>query len=357
VNGRAQRALALIAVAVAAVVLTSLLYLRREPQPVAVSELAVPRLVGSYAPSFFFLDPTHGWALVGDYGPEQRFWIFVTTDGAAHWSRQFTQTAEGGQTYLRFFDLQHGFAYAGSLYRTADGGATWQSVRTPEAPNPYFTFVSATKGWQLGRQLYTTDDGGDTWKAVDHSPPPGTTGDLAFRADGEGWLGTALAEPSVWLTRNGGMGWDAIPLPNSQVGFESYTTAIRLLPGDAVLAIVGSPNGAVEGWYSDDRGASWRQVDPLPQPEWLAEATFLDSTNWWASRFGFLYKTADAGRNWTRVSVQPLPEGWNIGPVHAIDAQHGWWSMTATTDSRDSALMMTSDGGTSWRAVAMPTPG
>jgi hypothetical protein len=67
-------------------------------------------------------------------------------------------------------------------------------------------------------------------------------------------------------------------------------------------------------------------------------------------------KTSTAGQDWARVLVQPLPPGWNIGPVHVIDVEHGWWSMISTTDSRDSALMMTSDGGGSWHAVNMPQP-
>lgn len=367
---RARRAIPLIAAALTALVVTSVLFLRVVPTP-STTPTPIPRLVGTYSPTFDFVDPVHGWALVVDYGPNQRFWIFATTDGAMRWRRQFTGVGEEGEYryYIHFFDLRHGFAYAGTLYRTGDGGATWQAVSTP-SDGPYFTFATATRGWFMPAvravppHLYATYDGGVTWTAVPAPLPPSTTVDaagsaaeLAFRSDGEGWMGASLESPQVYLTMDGGLSWRAIPLPTPEAGFAIYTTVVRLLPGGAVLAIVGSPGGFLGGYVSGNRGASWGRVEPLPQPEWLADASFLDSANWWVSRYGFLYKTSNSGQNWTRVPVRSLPSGWNIGPIHVIDAKHGWWTMVETTDSRDSALMMTSDGGSSWRAVAMPTPG
>jgi photosystem II stability/assembly factor-like uncharacterized protein len=366
VTSRRRRAVWLIAAAITAVVVTSLLYLRSEVRPVAVTTTPAPtpvsRLVGDYTPAFDFVDPNHGWAIVVDYGPQHRCWIFSTNDRAAHWHLQTARTAAGGYAYIRFFDLRHGFAYAGSLYRTADGGATWIDVQLP-ADTPYFAFANASSGWMLADQLYATTDGGTTWTAVDSPLPAGVTvdpsgaGELAFRTDGEGWLGAMLPDPVVYVTRDAARTWQAISLPSSQPGFESYTTQVRLAPDGGVLALVASPGGFLGGYYSDDLGATWRLVDaPLPQPEWLADVSFLDAAHWWVARYGFLYKTSDAGVSWTRVLVDALPEGWNVGPVHVIDVDHGWWTMIATDDSRDNALMTTSDGGASWRAVNMPRP-
>ncbi|HKW60360.1 MAG TPA: hypothetical protein VJR46_11480 [Candidatus Dormibacteraeota bacterium] len=364
---RARRAVPLLAAALTALVVASVLFLRSELRPPAAgatpSPTPIPRLVGTYTPTFDFLDEAHGWAVVLDWhGPEQRFWIFATTDGAVHWRRLFTGDGGGGRTYIHFFDLRHGFAYAGKLYRTTDAGATWLAVQTP-SDGPYFTFATATRGWFMPAvgavppHLYTTADGGVTWSAVPAPPPPGTSAELAFRADGEGWLGAGLESPRVYLTKDGGLSWRAIALPAPEAGFSIYITSVRLLPGHAVLALVGSPAGFLGGYWSDDLGANWVQINPLPQPEWLADASFVDDYRWWVARYGFLYKTSTAGVDWERVPVQPLPGGWNIQPVHVIDANHGWWTMIETTDSRDSALMMTSDGGANWRAVAMPTPG
>ena len=360
---RTARAIALISVAVVVMVVAAVAYLRpfapAVPGGAAVgatpSPTTVPRLGGDYVPAFFFIDPKRGWSLVVDRVANQRFWIFATSDGAAHWKRQLTGAASRGPAYLRFFDSLRGFAYAGSLYRTLDGGSTWQLMRTPPG-GPNLVFASANKGWNLGDRLYATDDGGGTWKPVDSPLPPSVTGDLAFRDDGEGWLGAALETPTVYHTLDGGTSWTPVTIPVGEPGVPEYPTIVRLLPGGAVLAIVASPSGFVGGYVSGNRGASWRGVRALPEPEWVADASFIDASNWWVSRYGFLYKTPNAGQNWTRVDVEPLPTGWNIDPVHALDDSHGWWTMTATTDSRDSALMMTSDGGSTWRAVAMPTP-
>ena len=367
----------LIGGALAVVVVTSVLYLRSATPSLNTAAVTPPpatiqHLHGTYTTAFDFVDASHGWALVLDYTePGSRFWIFATSDGASRWRLQFGATAPSDgpfgpatSIYVQFFDLQHGFAFAGDLYRTVDGGAHWQLVNAPMG-GPLFTFATARHGWMLPvdwsvpPQLYTTEDGGLTWSAISTPLPQGLNAQpfagFGFRDDGEGWAGTALNAPIVYRTLDGGESWVAVKVPTDEPA-DLYYTSVRLLPGAAVLAIVSTPNGFIGGYYSDDRGDTWRALHPLPEPEWLYNATFLDATHWWVARYGFLYKTSTAGQDWSRVLVRPLPGGWNIGPAHAIDVDHGWWSMTSTTDSLDSALMMTSDGGADWRTVSMPQP-
>ena len=81
--------------------------------------------------------PTTGWALVIDYSAfTTRFFVFHTTDGAAHWYKQYAGKARGDRPYLHFFDALHGFAYAGFSYRTVDGGAHWRVMNVPGS-QPY----------------------------------------------------------------------------------------------------------------------------------------------------------------------------------------------------------------------------
>jgi photosystem II stability/assembly factor-like uncharacterized protein len=355
-------------------VLVSVVFLRSGAPPAntAASTAPVPHLSGPYTATFDFIEPSHGWALVLDYTqPGSRFWIFVTLDAADHWRRQFEAAAryEGGygpstNVYIHFFDALHGFAYAGALYRTVDGGAHWSMVATP-TDGPFFTFASATRGWILPTDwsvpphLYATEDGGTTWTAVPTPLPPGVVvnpfAGFGFRDDGEGWLGAALSQATVFLTRDGGASWRSIPLPVSELGYDIYFSRAELLPGHGVLAIVGSPAGLV-AYYSDDHGGTWRKVAALPESECLSYASFVDAVHWWVACYGFLFKTADAGADWTRVPVRQLPPGWIIQPVYAIDANHGWWSMISSTNSLESALMMTSNGGADWHAVNVPQP-
>jgi photosystem II stability/assembly factor-like uncharacterized protein len=304
---RARRALPLIACALTLVVVASLVYLREGKQSINTGVVnptptSIPHLHGTYTTTFDFIDPSHGWGLVLEYSqPGSRFRIFATTDGASRWRRQFGATAPvdsafgpTNNIYIHFFDLQHGFAYAGDLYRSADGGAHLDLVQRPTG-GPVFTFASASRGWALPvgvvqPHLYVTLDGGATWTALD-TPPPASfdvepSGELPwfqFRDDGEGWLGAGLEQPAVYMTPDGGETWNMIPLAAARRG-DIYDTSVRVLPGGAVLALVSYRGGIIGGFYSSDRGATWRGVAPPGgQPEWLANASFVDSTHWWVA--------------------------------------------------------------------------
>src|SRR5437868_2879456 len=303
----ARRAIGLMAGALAVVIVASLLYLRpglpattASPSPTAA---AAPRLSGPYSATFDFLDPARGWALVLDYSVASRFWIFATTDGAAHWRRLFAAPAIGGNIYLHFFDPDHGLAYAGELYRTVDAGVHWTVVSSPPG-GPYFTFASPARGWSLPSEgplpplLYATADGGMTWSAVSAAlprsfviDPAGDSPAFGFRDTGEGWLGAALPDPTAYLTLDGGSRWRAIALPLSTPGYAIYTSSVKVLPGSGVLALVTAEAGFAAAYYSDDRGRTWQQVVAPPQPDLLAGVSFLDAAHWWVSRNGVLFKT------------------------------------------------------------------
>src|SRR5439155_21740630 len=132
-NNRARRALPLIAAAMAAIVVAGLLYLNanlRSPEAV-VSPPPIAIMSGPYSARYDFINPSIGWALVLDYsrGFATSFRIFRRTDGASHWNMQYTGQAAGGLAYIHFFDREHGFGYAGILYRTVDAGAHWEQVQ------------------------------------------------------------------------------------------------------------------------------------------------------------------------------------------------------------------------------------
>jgi len=243
-------------------------------------------------------------------------------------------------------------------------------------------FASATHGWavvsepdqQATTHLYSTVDGGLFWHRVDSSPPPGALWGralpmaLGFRADGEGWTGASESSPTVYTTRDGGASWSAIPLPTPAQatptpvgkGFLGYNTSVILIPGNGVIAQVGDYSGTAWTFTSFDRGQTWRLISPVPSPAQLGDISFVDSRHWWASRWGVLFKTNDAGQTWTPIrTVAPDVSGdWTFGPAQVIDANHAWLQMTSA-NRRDGAtgLMMTSDGGLNWTAANVPKRG
>ena len=377
-NGRrAGRAVGLIAGAAAAIIVVGVLYVRSVSPTENVSQPPrVPVMAGPYSATYDFLTPSLGWALVLDYGAfsttlSSHLWLFKTTDGARHWHQQYKAPAEGGQTYLHFFDEQHGFAYAGFSYRTVDGGVHWQTFQVP-GPMPYVTFATPNLGWAEdfdatthSQHLYTTTDGGTTWTRLAKDLPGAAVFEpifeiqsSAFRANGEGWLGAGyLQSPIVYLTTDGGQSWRdaAIPWSVGPPKGEGYLTSARVAPGGGVLVLISDDSAHVLGAFlSGNRGVSWRRVTFPTAVSTLADVAFVDAANWWILQAAHVWTTPNAGLNWTQLAPVGLPDAWRYESAGVIDAHHAWWSMVSSFKSTNSALAMTSDGGEHWKTVNPP---
>ncbi len=102
--------------------------------------------------------------------------VFKTTDGGATWN---LESATGDNfTALHFLNEQHGFVigYNGTLLETTDGGNSWNTKRNGNSPfnaSWQFTdiaFSSETVGYIAGANglLLKTTDGGNHWKKSDY---------------------------------------------------------------------------------------------------------------------------------------------------------------------------------------------
>ena len=372
-NKRAQRAVPLIAAAMAVTVVAGILYLRSVAPPSnGLRAPGIPVMSGPYTVTYDFVTPLLGWALVLDYSSfSTNYWIFRTTDGASHWDVQHAGQAEGGRTYIHFFDDQHGYAYAGISYRTEDGGVHWQTIEGVPGATPYVSFASATRGWAVGfeagsQHLYSTSDGGLTW--MRQAAPLPTQAALepiseiqgsAFRESGEGWLGAGYPSPIVYLTLDGGASWREMEIPPSPGAPKGagYLTSARLVPGGAVLVMVSDDSGRALGVFlTGNRGVSWRRVAFPISVSTFDDLAFVDATNWWVLRSGYIWTTPNAGLNWTQLAPAGLPDGWRYEGFRVIDPHHAWWSMVSSFKSTNSALAMTSDGGEHWVMVNPPQP-
>ena len=378
---RGRRGLPLIAGALAAIVVASLIYLHPPflslPKGPVTALSPGPSLVqAQFSSMYSFVSATTGWGLVvGPQGQPSPSYVYRTTDGAKHWNLQLTtypayNPAVAG---IKFFDGKRGVVSIGSgaVYRTIDAGATWDQVRVPLYPLNEITFSDPSHGWMLAsepdqgpRHFFTTADRGDTWTEL-ALPLAGTgVGGLRFRAQGEGWRGAGASVPTVYSTLDGGATWEPHALPHDPQASPgpppgsnfTYKTSVGLLPGVGVLAY--TRNSADEGAYTSfDGGTTWRPVAPPPGRANFSDFVFQDSSHWWAMHLGDLWKSSDAGQSWKMVSQQP--EGWVYQP-EVIDAKHAWAELLAYPGVRDPGqgpgLAMTSDAGLHWTQVDAPRP-
>jgi hypothetical protein len=135
----------------------------------------------------------------------------------------------------------------GMLFRTSDGGATWQQRTLPIGSR--VRFVDADNGWTAGgpagNQLFATHDGGQTWSLVDGIDPNETVfQDVpTFTTDRDGVLPVTVASATnprvhLYVTSDKGETW----------------TLARAVP------LAGEPGARVPVAIAD--AATWIVVDP-----------------------------------------------------------------------------------------------
>jgi photosystem II stability/assembly factor-like uncharacterized protein len=325
----------------------------RPPQAPALPPIDALQVTTDYA-EYVFPRPSVGWALVSKVNGRGQFAVFRTLDSGKNWTVRYTGQA-GAIFLFRFFDEYRGVvltAQPSALYRTNDGGASWQSMNLPVSrnwaaafPNPFRGFIVSTDG---AGTLYETEDAGMSW----HQLPdiPSRAGGLFVRKS-EVWLGSrGSGSARVYASADFGATWQPrdIQLPPDYSTTVTWVTRPMLLPGKGVVAYVSCecpPQGKNVGFQSVslDGGTTWRNLSPP-----IRFPVYQNDLHWWAIDNGKLHRTADAGRTWSVASDQ-LP-GWDFIP-RGIDENRAW----ATVKIKDSwGLALSDDAGLHWRLTNVP---
>lgn len=113
-----------------------------------------------------FVDSKHGWIAGGEYAwPHPTGYIYKTSDGGKTWSEVYA----GADKYcagIDFIDINHGWAagwWGGILY-TNDGGEHWQLKK--QVNDAFWDVASADSNSCIAltsSEVYRTIDGGATW--------------------------------------------------------------------------------------------------------------------------------------------------------------------------------------------------
>jgi photosystem II stability/assembly factor-like uncharacterized protein len=267
---------------------------------------------------------------------------------------------------------QRSVSYGDGVYKSLDGGKTWQNVGLRESMHIGEIIVHPANGdvvyvaamgplWGPGgdRGLYKTSDGGTTWhKILDISEntgvvciemdprDPDVLYAAAYQRRRHTWtLINGGPEGGVWKSTDGGENWREINkgLPGGDKG--RIGLAIAPKRPDTIYAIVEAV-GDKSGFYrSTDAGENWsRMSDYISSSPQYYNEIYVDphDPDRIYSLDTYLHRTEDGGKTWQRV---PL-----LGK-HVDD--HAIWFDPDTPDhilvGSDGGLYESFDRGEQWR--------
>jgi photosystem II stability/assembly factor-like uncharacterized protein len=246
--------------------------------------------------SMAMVGDVHGWLLATRGVGAGNDWVdlYHTQDGGASWSFLSGSESEanpaggissgGLKTGLSFSSPERGWLTGSApmdliyLFRTLDGGRTWQADHLPLPENASFsdsTYPPITFDEQNGvlparvitltdepgLLFYRTRDAGESWEPVVMLEGPVTAWDWLDPQHGYAAGTDENFQTKIYRTRDGGTSWEAFPVDLDVISELKFSTQ-------------------EEGWAI----CGWA-FEPLQNCS------------------GDLYRTADGGRSWERVNL------------------------------------------------------
>ncbi|HKV32006.1 MAG TPA: hypothetical protein VJT14_13430 [Candidatus Dormibacteraeota bacterium] len=345
--------------------------------------------------SMRMINATTGWA--AGSGTNR---ILRTTDGGSHWDDVTPRWARLG-TWTTFFldannawlasSLQPGSGspdFTVKIYRTSDGGQSWQSVGTAEADWGFpaaLDFVDRQRGWLFIKQdgtletpgsnmvaVYGTTDGGASWNKLSQTDTSAIAGHLpqacskltpVFLNASTGWIPGGCGAGGgyfLYVTRDGGRNWAGVALRMPRAGTLTCDCGIERLRfwdnqhGAFVLndAYQDSRGYAQNFLYTTtDGGRSWQLGPLMPQNSFWVY--FLDAGHAWTldAKANNLLFSADGGQHWSAAGTVPSNSNGVVMDFQFVTAQVGW---ALGADSRGLPILKTLDGGKTWTTQLAP---
>jgi photosystem II stability/assembly factor-like uncharacterized protein/DNA-binding beta-propeller fold protein YncE len=328
----------------------------------ATAEATTPFLIEDLAASPHYDTDQTLFAISGQAG------LFKSSDGGQSWALTDFPARAYGFSFAQY-QLAISPAYAQdqtlyaatgrSLHRSTDGGQSWEQIQrlAADKPGQKFSFqaqqIALSPDFAQDQSLlvstptaiYRSTDGGDTWQETLRSPIEGTstTDILAFAPDGQTSYARFGYGTSLFVSDQGGQtqSWHIKASPTGEL-FSAISTATasdgaltiaveferRLLqtqpqtgswtdlspnlpdalvdlsavasgPGDTLF--IGGQGGV---FVSPDQGQSWQNVSGnLPPDAPITQLRVSDTQLFAATAHGEIFASGDGGATWLNISI------------------------------------------------------
>jgi photosystem II stability/assembly factor-like uncharacterized protein len=232
----------------------------------------------------------------------------------------FVDPADPQTLYVGFSDPYEGPIDPGehALFVTADGGATWDPVDLPvEGGGPRILARDGDGALYLSllSRLYRSPDGGLTWDWLETEQWIVDPIDLTVDPGDSQTLYLPRRSAGLLKSTDGGADWFEI-----DEGLVAVNTIHLAAPAQA-----GSPVIYTDGYKSEDLGSSWEYyTENGLGPSFYDEIVVSPQDPqdvWVVMDVGTVFTTTDGAATWTKV-IDPLPEGrgFRFGSVYALAA-------------------------------------
>lgn len=160
----------------------------------------------------FFKDNKIGWACGSDDT------ILRTLDGGASWER-ITLPQEGNKTYVAIQFANETIGWTSNnqseILKTIDGGRSWEVQTTHRVGGARLCVIDENVVYYLAGQMYRSFDGGITWDSLETEiPNTYRPTDMFFTDSDNGYIvvengtgGAIITDYPVFITQDGGHTW------------------------------------------------------------------------------------------------------------------------------------------------------